>query len=193
MCWVGILLGTGERAAGLTWDAAKLGELVLVGGLAYKAYQNYRTGKPALDVGGTHQQFFFRRHQARASRPTDSRQRRRLSWYLRAMIAAAAADGTIDADEQQEDPRRLAAGAAWTGAAQQFLAREIDNPATVDDLADCRAPRRRRPCRSIRRPALPSIPTREEEHEFLVALAERLGIDDDLAAHIDATARSAGT
>ena len=36
-------------------------------------------------------------------------------------------------------------------------------------------------------------PDAEEEHEFLVALAERLGIDDALAAHIDATARSAGT
>jgi uncharacterized membrane protein YebE (DUF533 family) len=35
-------------------------------------------------------------------------------------------------------------------------------------------------------------PDLEEEHEFLVALADRLGIDKNLAAHIDAAARSAG-
>jgi uncharacterized membrane protein YebE (DUF533 family) len=35
-------------------------------------------------------------------------------------------------------------------------------------------------------------PDLEEEHEFLAALADRLGIDESLAAHIDATARNAG-
>jgi uncharacterized membrane protein YebE (DUF533 family) len=36
-------------------------------------------------------------------------------------------------------------------------------------------------------------PDIEEEHEFLVALAARLGIEEDLAAQIDAAARSVGT
>jgi uncharacterized membrane protein YebE (DUF533 family) len=35
-------------------------------------------------------------------------------------------------------------------------------------------------------------PDLEEEHEFLAALAGRLGIDKNLAAHIETAARSAG-
>jgi len=36
-------------------------------------------------------------------------------------------------------------------------------------------------------------PDTEEDHEFLVALAARLGIDQSLAAEIDAAARSVAT
>ena len=50
------------------------------------------------------------------------------------MIAAAAADGRIDAKEQQ----KILGGLQQAGmnqAAQQFLSKEINNPATVEDLA----------------------------------------------------------
>ena len=40
-----ILLGT-KTGRSLTLDAAKLGGLVLIGGLAYKAYENYTQGDP---------------------------------------------------------------------------------------------------------------------------------------------------
>ena len=38
---------------GATWlpKTAKLGGLAVIGGLAYKALQNYRAGKPPIDFG----------------------------------------------------------------------------------------------------------------------------------------------
>lgn len=42
-----LVLGT-QAGRSLAATAAKLGGLALIGGLAYKAYQNYQTGRPAL-------------------------------------------------------------------------------------------------------------------------------------------------
>ena len=106
------------------------------------------------------------------------------------MIAAAAADGRIDEKEQQ----RILGGlkqAGFEGTAQQFLAREINHPATADDLAKAVSS----PAQAVQVYTAARIavdPDIEEEHEFLVALADRLDIDVDLAAHIDAVARSTG-
>jgi uncharacterized membrane protein YebE (DUF533 family) len=54
---------------------------------------------------------------------------------VRAMIAAAGADGRIDEKEQQKILSGLRQ-AGLAGAAEQFLAREINNPASVDELAN---------------------------------------------------------
>ncbi len=43
----GLLLGT-RTGRGIAGGAAKMGALALIGGLAYKAYQNYSSGKPLL-------------------------------------------------------------------------------------------------------------------------------------------------
>lgn len=47
----GLLLGTktGREMAG---GAAQLGAAALIGGLAYKAYQNYKSGQPLIATGG---------------------------------------------------------------------------------------------------------------------------------------------
>src|SRR5262245_63337893 len=107
------------------------------------------------------------------------------------MIAAAAADGRIDEKEQQ----KIASGlrqAGIAGAAEQFLAREIKNPATVDELANAVSS----PAEGVQVYTAARIavePDTNEEHEILATLAKRLGIDQNLAAHIDAAARSVST
>ena len=108
---------------------------------------------------------------------------------IRAMIAAAAADGRIDAAEQKKILGSFGKS-DLDAAARQFLARELEKPATVEELASACSSPRRRP-RSIPPRASAWIVDSDEEHEFLAALAEALGIDDDLAAHIDAAARTA--
>jgi uncharacterized membrane protein YebE (DUF533 family) len=106
---------------------------------------------------------------------------------IRAMIAAAAADGRIDVDEQQ----RIAAGLRQAGiaeTAQQFLAAEIANPANVDELASgVSSPEEAVQVYTAARIAVD--PDTGEEHAFLSALANALGIDRDLAAQVDAAAR----
>jgi uncharacterized membrane protein YebE (DUF533 family) len=181
----GILLGT-RTGRGLTWDAAKLGGLVLVGGLAYKAYQNYQGGKPALDIGGTP-----------AAAPSgsgfeaDRQSNDDALLYLRAMIAAAAADGTIDADERE----RIMGGLERIGIdseAKQFLDAEFARPASPDELAaQARSPETKAQVYTAARMTIdPDLPS---ERHWLSSLANALGLDPGLVAHIDAEVKAVRT
>ena len=92
-----VVLGT-KTGRALAGQAIKIGGLALIGGLAYKALQNYQSGRPLItgpdrnlvpapqgsgfDVGAV---------------TSES-----ATLYIRAMIAAAAADGRIDEAEQQK-------------------------------------------------------------------------------------------
>jgi uncharacterized membrane protein YebE (DUF533 family) len=186
---VAVLLGTGTGRQ-LTGTALKLGGLAAVGGLAYKAYQNYQQGQPLLTGSQPQKQSLLAAPEGSGFEPA-AVSNDHATLLIRAMIAAAAADGRIDAQEQQKILGGLQQ-AGLTGAAQQFLAREIETPATIEDLAAAvSSPQQAAQVYTAARVAVD--PDAEEEHEFLAALAERLGIDDDLAAQIDATARSAGT
>ena len=58
--------------------------------------------------------------------------------YIRAMIAAAAADGRIDPKEQEKIFGSLKQAGMEAGA-EEFLAKELNSPATVELLMDCRS------------------------------------------------------
>ncbi len=183
-----LVLGTGTGRA-LAGHAAKLGGLALIGGLAYKAYQNYQQGQPPLTGAQPQKQALLAAPEGSGFEPAAA-SNDHATLLIRAMIAAAAADGRIDEQEQ----RKILGGlqqAGLTGAAQQFLAREIATPATIDDLA-AGVSSQEEAVQIYTAARVTVDPDAEEEHAFLVALAERLGIDDALADHIDAAARSAG-
>ena len=184
-----LVLGTGAGRS-LAGSAVKLGSLALIGGLAYKAYQNYQQGRPLLTGGQPQPQALLAAPEGSGYEP-DAVTNESAALLVRAMIAAAAADGRIDEKEQQKIVSGLRQ-AGIAGAAEQFLAREINNPATVDELANAVSS----PAEAVQVYTAARIavdPDTEEEHEFLAALADRLGIDENLAAHIDAAARSVGT
>jgi uncharacterized membrane protein YebE (DUF533 family) len=185
-----LVLGT-RAGRSLAGTAIKLGGLALIGGLAYKAYQNYQQGKPPLaaenEAKATPQSLIPAPEgtgfEARAVTHDAARR------YIRAMIAAAAADGRIDADEQQ----RIVGGLRQAGlddAAHHFLAAEITSPATVAELASgITSPEEALQVYTAARVAVD--PDIAQEHAFLSALAEALGIDDELAAQVDAATRGA--
>jgi uncharacterized membrane protein YebE (DUF533 family) len=184
-----LVLGTGAGRS-LAGSAIKLGGLALIGGLAYKAYQNYQQGQSPLTGGQPQKQALLAAPEGSGFEPA-AVTNDHATLLIRAMIAAAAADGRIDANEQKKILGGLQQ-AGLAGAAQQFLTREVNNPATIDDLAAAvSSPQDAVQVYTAARVAVD--PDAQEEHEFLAALAERLGVDDDLAAHIDAAARSAGT
>lgn len=179
-----LILGT-RTGRGLAADAAKLGGLALIGGLAYKAWQNYQSGKPL--VGGP--------TTLAAAPPGSGFEAQAVSndmalLYLRAMIAAAAADGRIDRAEHE----KLLGGLKQAGLdaqSEQFLRREIQSPASIDDLASSIAT----PAEAAQLYAAARIaiePDSDEEVEFLANLAARLGMEKDLVDHIEATARGVG-
>ena len=180
-----LILGTGAGRA-LAGSAARLGGLALIGGLAYKAYQNYQQGLPPLGGAPPSQQGLVAAPNGSGFEP-EAVTHKSAMLYVRAMIAAAAADGRIDANEQQKILGGLQQ-AGMNADAQQFLTKEINNPATVEDLAAA-VSSHEDAVQAYTAARLAVDVDSDAEHEFLSRLAEALGIDDDLAAQVDAAAR----
>ena len=182
-----LVLGT-QAGRSLAATAAKLGGLALIGGLAYKAYQNYQAGRPAFTGARPADQ----QHQLTAAPEGSGFEAGALSndgasLLIRTMIAAAAADGRIDASERQRILGSLRQ-AGSSAQAQRFLMQEVQRPASPADLArEVSSPEQAVQVYTAARIAVDL--DGEEEHAFLTALAAQLGIDRSLAAHIDAAAR----
>lgn len=179
-----VLLGT-KAGRAITADVAKLGALALIGGLAYKAYMNYQAGKPPIT--GVHT--LTEQAPAGSGFEPGAVTPESAELYIKAMIAAAAADGRVD---QNEVSKILGAGKqAGLGAnAEAFLKEEMQSPASIDDLADAvQSPEQAIQVYTAARLAV--TPDGGAEDAFLAKLADRLGIDDKLVAQIDAAARNA--
>ncbi len=177
-----VVLGT-KTGRSMAGQVAKLGGLALIGGLAYKALQNYQSGKPlisgAADVttapaGSGFEPQAVTQHSALL--------------YIRGMIAAAAADGRIDQAEQAKLMGSLQQ-VGINAQAEEFLANELNNPATPEQLAaQCQSQEEAVQLFTAARLAVDLHD--QAEHDFLVALATALGLDGKLVEHIDASART---
>lgn len=179
----GLVLGT-KTGRSIAGSAARIGALALIGGLAYKAFQNYQAGKPlitgAVPAESAPQGSGFEP----GAVTNDAAQ-----LYIRSMIAAAAADGRIDGAEQA----KIIGGLKQAGLdaeAEEFLANAMNNPVTPQDLANAvSSPEEAMQVYTAARLAIE--PDTRGEQQFLAALAAALGIDSKLATHIDAATRSA--
>ncbi|MCZ8185398.1 MAG: DUF533 domain-containing protein [Beijerinckiaceae bacterium] len=179
-----VLLGT-KTGRSITSSAAKMGGLALIGGLAYKALQNYQAGKPLLDLQGAANTLPGQP----PALPAPTAEQERALRLVRAMIAAASADGIVDATERATIAGNLKA-AGLDAEAAQFLEQEFANPAdlstlaaglsTAEEAAEVYAAAR-----------LAIDPDLKEEQDFLAALARSLNLEPGLVAHIDAAAASA--
>jgi uncharacterized membrane protein YebE (DUF533 family) len=178
----GLVLGT-QTGRGLAMSAAKIGALALIGGLAYKAYQNYQAGRPLITGA----------HPAEAAPQGTGFEPQALTnqsatTYIRAMIAAANADGRIDESEKQRIFGALKQG-GLEAEAEAFLQQELRQPATIDELAaSVGSPEEAAQVYTAARIAIE--PDTAGENAFLSALANRLGIDQQLASFIDNEART---
>ena len=178
-----ILLGT-KTGRSLTLDAAKLGGLVLIGGLAYKAYQNYTQGQPA--TGQTVAMLPPTAAPAGSGFEAEVQTPDHARLYMRAMIAAAAADGQIDEKEQVNIFGALKQ-VGMSAHAVEFLQDELQDPPTVEDLVRaCDTPKTALQVYAAARVAIE--PNSEKEQQFLRQLRDGLGIDPKLAAQVDAQA-----
>lgn len=184
-----VVLGT-KAGRSLAGSAIKLGALALIGGLAYKAYQNYQTGRPAMG-GAPGGMASLQPAPAGSGFEPDAVTNDTAILYIRAMIGAAAADGRIDAAEQG----KILGGLKQAGLgaeAEEFLANELNNPATASDLAAAVAsPEQAVQVYTAARIAI-DVDDRSEA-QFLADLAASLGIDRNLMAHIEEQARAAGS
>jgi uncharacterized membrane protein YebE (DUF533 family) len=181
-----VILGTktGRAVAG---SALRIGALALIGGLAYKAIQNWQSGRPLLtgaDAAGLQEAPRGTGYET-AAVTNDA-----AILYIRAMIAAAAADGRLDANEQQ----KILGGLKQAGLdreAEEFIAQEINNPASIQELVGLVQSEQEAVQLFTAARIAVDLDT-QAENDFLVGLAQGLGLDGQLVAHIDAQARAAG-
>jgi uncharacterized membrane protein YebE (DUF533 family) len=180
-----VVLGTHAGRA-LAGKAVKLGALALIGGLAYKALQNYQAGRPLISGSDGH----LAEAPAGTGYETAAVTHDSALLYIRAMIAAAAADGRIDEAEQQKIFGSLKQAGMEQGA-EAFVRKELSAPASIEDLVA--GVTNEQEAVQVYTAARIAIDADQEENQaFLLNLANGLGMDAQLAQHIDAAARSAG-
>lgn len=180
-----VVLGT-QAGRALAGKAIKLGSLALIGGLAYKALQNYQAGRPLIsgpDATGLAEAPRGSGYETAAVTQDSA------LLYIRAMIAAAASDGRIDPAEQEKIFGSLKQ-AGMDAHAEEFLAKELNNPASIEDLvAGVKSEQEAVQLFTAARVAIDL--DNQEENDFLVNLGNALGMDAKLMQHIDAAARNA--
>ncbi len=122
--------------------AVKTGGLVALGGLAYKAYQSYQDGQSGSEETAQAQQVPQDPAPAIAAQPLQREDFNidalasdgKVETVVKALVAAAHADGALEDHERDR---------IWNYALQEklepsqldALAREIENPASVEELA----------------------------------------------------------
>ncbi len=180
-----LVLGTkgGRELAG---NALKLGAMAALGGLAYKAYSNYREGKPLV---GERAAEFLQAARSGASVPGAPPADEHALLLLRSMIAAALSDGLIDESERRRIVGRLAS-AGLDSEEQQFLDREIALPWSPQQFAAAaRTPEVRSEVYLASAIAIDADTPAEKA--YLRYLAATLGLEDGLVSHLEAAVASA--
>ncbi|MEO1543048.1 MAG: tellurite resistance TerB family protein [Pseudomonadota bacterium] len=179
-----LVLGT-QTGRSVAVSAAKIGALALIGGLAYKAYSNYQSGASAGTSGDADPQAA---PQGSGFEP-DAISNDDAALYIRTMLAAAAADGRVDADEQQRILGSLQQAGLDDGA-EEFIADALNNPISIDEIAS-KVGSKEQAVQVYTAARIAIDPDTYGERAFLSDLAGRLGIEPELAAHIDAASKGA--
>jgi len=181
---------TGRKLAG---NVATVGGIAAIAGLGYLAYKNYKSGQ----APETAPQPSPQAETPLLPPPADSSfstQSPLLSndfalTLLRAMIAAAKADGHIDASERANIMDKVHA-VDLGHEAEAFIERELADPVDMDDLvAAARSEEQKVELYTATR--LTIDPDTRAERGYLDLLAGRLGLPDALIDHIDATVSAA--
>ncbi len=179
---LGVLLtGGGRRLLG---TGAKIGAAALIGGLAYKAYEDWKSGKLAGTSDGP---VALPNPQGTAFQPEDADAADDLSArILQAMIAAAKADGHITADERGRIDAQL--GNLGLGdEATAMITSELDQPLDAGRVAGLA--RTEQEATQIYAASLLVVdPDAPAEKAYLAALAATLKLDGGLVDHLHAKA-----
>jgi uncharacterized membrane protein YebE (DUF533 family) len=183
----GLLLGTGTGRQ-LAGTVVKLGGLAAIAGLGYQAYKNYQAGKTPEAPGSATQAL-----PELLPPPADSGfsiEANAVSQdfaliLIRAMIAAARADGHIDETERAHIFDRLSAS-GLSADATAFIETELTTPTDLDSIVAAAATEEQK-VELYTAARLTIEPNSRAERGFLDLLAGRLGLADGLVDHIEAT------
>lgn len=185
-----VLLGT-KTGRGLAGNALALGGLAAIAGLGYQAYKNYQAGQSPATPSNAQPSS----NPILLPAPSDSgfNPEKTSSEFalvlVRAMIAAAKADGHIDATERAHIMDKIAASGVG-GEAETFIERELAAPTDIDALVAAATTEEQR-VELYTASRLAIEPDSRAERGYLDLLAGRLGLADALVDHIEATVSAA--
>lgn len=184
-----ILLGTGTGRA-IGGSALKLGGLAAVAGLAYKAYQNYQAGQSPAEPA-QRQPELLPPPADTGFDPAEAPQGEAefTLTLVRAMIAAARADGHIDDAERARIADRLRLS-GMDSEAEAYLVEELRKPVDLDAIVGAAATEAQR-VELYTASRLAIEPETRAERGYLDMLAGRLKLPDALVDHIEATVSEA--
>ncbi|OAP35431.1 tellurite resistance TerB family protein [Sinorhizobium americanum] len=182
-----VLLGTksGRKLAG---NAAVLGGLAAIAGLGYQAYKNYQAGQAPQSATPAPAQLPAPPADSGFAAPEALSNDFALV-LVRAMIAAARADGHIDETERGRIMDKLSVSGLSADAAA-FLETELANPIDLDAIVAAGETEEER-VEIYTASRLAIEPEGRAERGYLDLLAGRLGLADALVDHIEATVSAA--
>ncbi|RUM09331.1 tellurite resistance TerB family protein [Rhizobium chutanense] len=186
------LLGT-KTGRGIAGNALAIGGLAAIAGLGYQAYKNYQAGQaPAApsDAPSANNPVLLPPPAESGFGPASPAGSNEFVLVLiRAMIAAAKADGHIDDAERALIMEKIKA-ADVSGEAVAFIERELASPTDIDSLVAAATTEEQR-VELYTASRLTIEPDSRAERGYLDLLAGRLGLADQLVDHIEATVSSA--
>jgi uncharacterized membrane protein YebE (DUF533 family) len=185
-----VLLGT-KTGRSIAGNALTIGGLAAIAGLGYQAYKNYQAGQsPAAASDAPPPKIAVPLPTDSGFGAASSAQSNEFALVLiRAMIAAAKADGHID-DAERALILDKVKGADVTGEAAAFIERELSTPTDLDALVASAVTEAQR-VELYAASRLTIEPDSRAERGYLDLLAGRLGLADALVDHIEATVSSA--
>jgi uncharacterized membrane protein YebE (DUF533 family) len=185
-----VLFGTGAGRA-VTGSAVRLGGLAAIATLGYKAYQNYKNGDtPVAQAPAGEPDLIAPPTDAGFSTSDPAAPNKEFTLILvRAMIAAARADGHITDEEKAKIGDKVAMS-GMDPEAQAFLANELSAPVDLDALVAAAETEAQR-VELYTASRLTIDPKTRAERGYLDLLAGRLQLPDALVDHIEATVSGA--
>jgi len=182
-----VLLGT-KTGRSIGGSALKLGGLAVIAGLGYQAYKNYKSGQPVEPTQSLPELLPPPKDSPFSTEPAAVSNDFALS-LVRAMIAAAKADGHIDAQERSRIMDKVHLSGLGSEA-EAFIEAELARPIDLDALvASAKTEEQKVEIYTASR--LTIEPDTRTERGYLDMLAGRLGLPDALVDHIEATVASA--
>jgi uncharacterized membrane protein YebE (DUF533 family) len=182
-----VLLGT-KTGRSLGGSALKLGGLAVIAGLGYQAYKNYQSGQPPEPKQALPELLPPPSDSPFSTEPAAVTHDFAIG-LLRAMIAAAKADGHIDAQERGRIMEKIQLSGLGSEA-EAFIEGELAKPTDMDALV-ASAVTEEQKVELYTASRLAIEPDTRTERGYLDMLAGRLGLADALVDHIEATVSSA--
>jgi uncharacterized membrane protein YebE (DUF533 family) len=169
---LGVLMTSGGRR--LLGTGLKIGGMAAIGGMAYKAYDDWKKGQGATALPAPEETDFL---------PSDADRADEMATHLlQAMIAAAKADGHVTPEERARIDGQLA-NLGLEDEAAALIAAELDAPLDVGRIAGLA--KTEAEAAQIYAASLLSVdPEGAAEKGYLAMLAARLKLDPALVARL---------